>query len=205
MLIDPQSISKRDLYGHMTRLITPRPIAWVATRSRAGGDNLAPFSYFNAVGTAPPTLVFCPANKADGSKKDTLRNIEETGHFVVNVVSHAMGRVMSDTSAEFPPEVSEFAACGLTAIEAARVAAARVAEALAAFECELHAVMVLGAGPGGANLVVGRIVAIHVDDRCLGDDGQVDPARLDTLGRMGGDSYATTRDRLEIPRPIPRH
>ena len=201
MLIDPTEISKRTLYGHMTRLITPRPIAWVSTRSRDGVDNLAPFSYFNAVGTRPPTLMFCPANKADGSKKDTLRNIEASGQFVVNIVSASLGHVMSDTSAEFAAEVSEFEACGLTAAPSLKVDAPRVSEALAAFECELHTAMVLGTGPGGANLVVGRILAIHVDDRCLGEDGQVDPGKLDSLGRMGGDGYATTRDLLNIPRP----
>jgi len=87
VIVEPRKISESQLYGLMTRLIVPRPIAWVSTRSLSGIDNLAPYSYFNAVGTVPPTLMFCPANKADGSKKDTLRNIEETGQFAVNIVS----------------------------------------------------------------------------------------------------------------------
>ncbi|XZE55318.1 flavin reductase family protein [Planctomycetaceae bacterium SH139] len=201
MLIDPTQISKRALYGHMTHLITPRPIAWVSTRSSAGCDNLAPFSYFNAVGTAPPMLMFCPANKADGSKKDTLRNVEQTGQFVVNVVSANLAQPMNASAAEFEAETSEFAACGLTPAASRHVAPPRVAEALAAFECELHTVMLLGSGPAGTNLVLGKILAIHVDDRCLDSAGQVDPQIMDSLGRMGGSAYATTRDRFELPRP----
>jgi flavin reductase (DIM6/NTAB) family NADH-FMN oxidoreductase RutF len=201
MWIQPGEISKRALYGHMTRLITPRPIAWVSTRSTSGVLNLAPFSYFNAVGTHPPTLMFCPANKADGTKKDTLANIERTGQFVVNLVSAGVVQPMSDSSAEFGPEVDEFAECGLTPVDSQHVEVPRVGEALAAMECELHTSMVLGTGPGGANLVVGRILAIYVDDGCLDPRGRVDPAKLDTLGRMGGNLYVTTRDRLEVERP----
>lgn len=201
MLIEPAGISKNALYGWMTRLITPRPIAWVSTRSLEGVDNLAPYSYFNAVGTHPPTLMFCPANRPDGSKKDSLVNIESSGQFVVNLVTADLAAPMNQTSADYRPSESEFDATGLTRVEGVKVRAARVAEAWAAFECSLHTVMILGTGPGGANLVVGRIEAIHVDDRCLGPDGQFDAERFDTIGRMGGPSYAHTRDRFELQRP----
>lgn len=201
MLIDPDAISKLDLYNHMTRLITPRPIAWVSTRSRGGIDNLAPYSYFNAVGTKPPTLMFCPANKMDGTKKDTLVNIEATGQFVVNIVSGAMVLPMNQSSAEYPAEVSEFAAVGLSRARSCRIEVPRVAEAFAAIECDLHSVVILGTGPGGASLVIGRIVAIYIDDRCLDSTGQIDPSILDTVGRMGGPFYASTRERFEVERP----
>lgn len=201
MLIEPSEISKRDLYAYMTRLITPRPIAWVSTRSLAGVNNLAPFSYFNAVGTVPPTVMFCPANRADGSKKDTLANVERTGQFVVNIVSAKLAESMNHSSGDFDSEESEFEACGLTPLSSNFVQVPRVAEALAAIECELHSVMILGTGPGGANMVVGRIVAIHVDERCLDSDGHIDAEVLDTLGRMGGDGYAFTREKIELKRP----
>lgn len=201
MWIEPDRISKRDLYGHMTRLITPRPIAWVSTRSLQGVDNLAPFSYFNAVGTVPPTVMFCPANKADGSKKDTLVNVERTGQFVVNIVSVPVAEAMNQTAGEYDASESEFDHTGLTRQASSKVNVPRVKEALAAIECELHSVVILGTGPGGANMVIGRIVGIHVDDRCLDAVGRIDAEKLDTLGRMGGDAYAMTRERIELARP----
>lgn len=200
MLIEPCHVSKLTLYGHMTRLIMPRPIAWVSTRSVDGVDNLAPYSYFNAVGTDPPTLMFCPANKADGTKKDTLVNIERTGQFVVNLVSASLVGGMNQSSAEYDADVSEFEASGMTRRDSLHVRVPRVAQALASIECQLHSVVLLGHGPGGANLVIGRIVAIHVEDRCLGSDGQIDPEKLDLVGRMGGTAYVHTRDRFEMPR-----
>lgn len=201
MLIEPDKISKRELYEHMTRLITPRPIAWVSTCSLAGINNLAPFSYFNAVGTVPPTVMFCPANKADGSKKDTLNNVERTGQFVVNIVSANLAESMNQSAGEYDAEESEFEGCGLTPVSSNIVAVPRVAEAWAAIECELHSVMILGTGPGGASMVVGRIVALHVEDGCLDPAGQIDPEKLDTLGRMGGDVYVFTREKIEMQRP----
>jgi flavin reductase (DIM6/NTAB) family NADH-FMN oxidoreductase RutF len=201
MLITPESVSKRDLYAYMTRLITPRPIAWVSTRSLAGVDNLAPFSYFNAVGTSPAMLMFCPANRADGSKKDTLINVEQTGEFVVNVVSANLAAAMNQSSGEYDSDESEFDHCGLTREPSSSVAPPRVREATAAFECVLHSVIILGTGAGGANMVIGKIVAIHVADDCLDTSGQIDADRVDSIGRMGGDGYALTRQRMELPRP----
>ena len=201
MLITPESVSKRDLYAYMTRLITPRPIAWVSTRSLTGIDNLAPFSYFNAVGTSPATLMFCPANRADGSKKDTLVNVEQTGEFVVNVVSANLAAAMNQSSGDYDSNESEFDHCRLTREPSNSVAPPRVREAIAAFECVLHSVIILGTGAGGANMVIGKIVAIHLADDCLDASGQIDANQVDSIGRMGGDGYAFTRDRMELPRP----
>ena len=201
MWIEPDKTSKRDLYAAMTRLITPRPIAWVSTRSRQGVDNLAPFSYFNAVGTSPPTVMFCPANKADGSKKDTLLNVEQTGQFVVNIVSANLAEPMNESSAEYEHSESEFDHCGLTRAASRFVQVPRVQQAIAAIECELHSVIILGTGPGGANMVIGRILGIYVSDECFDQEGRIDPTKVDTLGRMGGDSYTLTRELLELTRP----
>ncbi len=201
MEIDPHKTHARDLYQHMVRLITPRPIAWVSSISAAGVTNLAPFSFFNGVGANPPTVVFCPANRRDGSKKDTLRNIEETGDFVVNLVSFDLAEKMNQTAADYERDVSEFSACGLTAIESQRVQPPRVAEAKAHLECQLQLAMQLGTGPAGANLVVGRILLIHINNGLLDADGFADPAKLDHIGRLGGASYARTSDRFDLPRP----
>jgi flavin reductase (DIM6/NTAB) family NADH-FMN oxidoreductase RutF len=183
----------------MLRLITPRPIAWVSTCSADGRLNLAPFSYFNGVGANPPTVVFCPANKRDGTPKDTLLNIEQTGEFVVNVVSAKLTESMHQTSAPYERHVDEFTECGLTPVSSRRVTPPRVAEACAHLECRLMHSMHLGTGPGGANLVIGRIILIHIDDQMLDADGLADPARIDSVGRMGGQSYTRTRDRFDLP------
>ncbi|QDT05287.1 Flavin reductase like domain protein [Rubripirellula lacrimiformis] len=204
MQLDVNDLAVRDLYQWMTRLITPRPIAWVSTVSIDGVANLAPFSFFNGVGANPPTLMFCPANRRDGSPKDTLANIRRTGHFVVNLVTESLTASMNQTAAELDPDDDEFVIADVEKMESTWVASPRVADAAAALECELHSVVTLGTGPGGANLVIGRILGIHVDDRVVADDGFPDPALLDTIGRMGGNGYVRTTDRFEVKRPAPK-
>lgn len=201
MEIDPNTIDPNELYAHMVRLVTPRPIAWVSTLSDDGVPNLAPFSYFNAVGSKPPTLMFCPANRPDGQKKDTLRNIEQNGQFVVNVVSFDLAEKMNQTSGTYEFAIDEFEACGLQPARSVRVRPPRVAEARVHFECQVHSIIHLGTGPGGANMVIGSILLIHVRDDVLNERGRADPARLDTIGRMGGMSYARTTDRFDLKRP----
>lgn len=204
MKVDPATAAARDVYRLMINLITPRPIAWVSTLSPRGISNLAPFSFFNGVAANPPTLVFSVVNHRDGSKKDTVRNIEAGSDFVVNVVSFPARAEMNATSEELPYEESEFQRCGLTPAPAERVQAPRVKEARACFECVLHQIVPVGQGPLAANLIIGRIVLVHVDDGVLDGQGNVDPEALDTIGRMGGDGYALTRDRFRLPRPPSR-
>jgi flavin reductase (DIM6/NTAB) family NADH-FMN oxidoreductase RutF len=199
--IEPSALSALELYQHMTRLIAPRPIAWVSTESVEGRANLAPYSYFTAVGSNPPTLAFCPANRADGTAKDTLANIERTGEFVVNIVSFELSNEMNQSSADYDSHESEFEACGIQATPSLRVRPPRVAEARAHVECRLHSVVKLGTGPGGANLVIGRIVAIHIDDKVLDETGHADPELLDLVARMGGSTYARATDRFDLERP----
>ena len=201
MLIDPAQLTPRDIYQHMVRAITPRPIAWVSTMSPEGVLNLAPYSFFNGVSANPPSIVFSPVNRRDGSKKDTVLNIEATQQFVVNIVPHALGEAMSQTAATFDPDVSEFEECGLTSIASERVKPPRLKESPVQMECELIQIVHVGEGPLAANLIIGRILLMHVADAVLDDDGQIDPAKLDTIGRLGGSSYATTRDRFDLDRP----
>ncbi|MEM7314660.1 MAG: flavin reductase family protein, partial [Planctomycetota bacterium] len=157
MQLDPTQLGVRDFYLHMVRLITPRPIAWVSTISNDGVTNLAPYSFFNGVGANPPSVVFCPVNRRDGSKKDTLLNIEQNGEFVVNIVSFQLAETMNQTSAEYGRDLSEFQACGLTELPSERVKAPRLAESAAQFECTLLQAIQLGTGPAGSNVVIGRI------------------------------------------------
>ena len=189
------------VYQHLIRIIVPRPIAWVSTVSASGTTNLAPFSFFTGVGSRPPSLLFCPANRRDGSPKDTLRNIGEVGDFVVNIVSESLAESMNATSAELPEDESEFDVFGIAAAASVVVRPPRVAEAPVSLECQVMQVLALDDGPGAANIVIGRIVHMHIADRVLDPAGFVAPGLLDAVGRLGGSAYCRTRDAFEMPRP----
>lgn len=201
MQFSPSDVRPAVFYQRMIHAIVPRPIAWVSTISSEGISNVAPFSYFTGVGSRPPSLLFCPANGRDGQPKDTLRNIQATGEFVVNVVSGAVAEAMNQSAGSYPPAESEFDACGLTEAASTCVNAPRVAESPVQFECEKLQIISLGEGPGGANIVIGRVVQMHIDDRVVGAKDLIDPDLLDAVGRMGGLSYCRTADRFDLPRP----
>jgi len=201
MLLDFSNLKPRDAYGWMISTILPRPIAWVSTISVEGKTNLAPFSFFQGVTSNPPTLMFCPVNTREGSKKDTVRNIEQVPEFVVNLVPFALAEKMNDCSALLPYGESEFETFGIAAAPSARVRPPRVAGAPVAFECTLDRFVAIGEGPLAANVVFGRIQLAHVSDAVLGVDGKPDPGKLDLIGRMGGETYARTTERFEIKRP----
>lgn len=199
--LDFSRMSPRDAYAWMIGTITPRPIAWVSTISASGKTNLAPFSFFQGVTARPPTLMFVPVNNRDGVKKDTVRNIEEVPEFVVNLVNFALAEKMNATSAMLPYGESEFEKLGIATTASVRVRPPRVAAAPVAFECALHSIVPIGEGPLAANVIFGRILAAHVSDSVVGADGLPDPAKLDTIGRMGGELYARTTDRFALKRP----
>ncbi len=201
MLLDFTALKPRDAYGWMISTILPRPIAWVSTISPEGKTNLAPFSFFQGVTANPPTLMFCPVNTRDGTKKDTVRNIEAVPEFVVNLVPFALAEQMNASSATLPYGESEFEMFGIAAAKSERVRPPRVAAAPVAFECTLDRWVHVGEGPLAANVVFGRIQLAHVADSILGADGKPDPAKLDLIGRMGGELFARTTDRFELERP----
>uniref|UniRef100_A0A832I0H7 Flavin reductase family protein n=1 Tax=Eiseniibacteriota bacterium TaxID=2212470 RepID=A0A832I0H7_UNCEI len=196
MILDPQQLSPGRMYQWMIGLIVPRPIAWISTRSATGALNLAPFSYFAPITNRPP-LVGVSIQKRGDAPKDTLRNIRDTGEFVVNLVDEPLAERMVHTSGDWPAEVDEFALSGLTPAPCERVAAPRVAESPAAFECRLHREVAFGE----ATFVVGEILLGHVADDRLAD-GRVDPRRLAAVGRLGADGYTVVREVLRIPRPV---
>lgn len=198
MQIDPESENPSRVYATMIRAITPRPIAWVSTISAVGITNLAPFSYFNGICSQPAALMFSPVNKPDGSKKDTVRNIESNGQFVVNLVPYSAAESMFQTAGDYEYETSEFAAVGLTEKPSLRVRPPGVAQSPIQFECELIQIVPIGAGPLAANVIIGKILMMNIADEILDENGKIDPALLDTVGRMGGFSYCRTTDRFEL-------
>ena len=179
----------------MIGLIVPRPIAFVSTVGNGGAFNVAPFSYFNAITNRPP-LVGISINLRAGEPKDTLRNIQETGDFVVNVVSEPLLERVVRTSGDWPRDVDEFQLTGLTPVKSDLVKSPRVGESPASLECRLFRVIELG----DAFFVVGEIVRAHVADDVM-TDGRVDVAKLRPVGRLGGDGYAVVRDVLQHARP----
>jgi flavin reductase (DIM6/NTAB) family NADH-FMN oxidoreductase RutF len=202
--IDPADHPSRQVYKLMTGIIVPRPIALVSTVDAGGAANLAPFSFFCGVGSVPPTLLFCPALHAKDAdsvlRKDTLANVEATGEFVVNVVSEAIAHAANIAAADVPSEVDEFALAGLTPIPSDMVRAPRVAESPAHMECKLLQVIYTSNKPGGGVIVLGEIVRFHVREDLV-DNFRVDADGLDAVGRMAGNTWVRTRDRLELIRP----
>jgi flavin reductase (DIM6/NTAB) family NADH-FMN oxidoreductase RutF len=208
--LNPANCEPRQIYKLMTGIIVPRPIALVSTMDRNGVANLAPFSFFNGVGSVPPTVLFCPSVRAAGPgrpgirpgdiRKDTLRNVEETGEFVVNVVSEAIAAAANAASAEVPPEVDEFVLAGLTPIPSQAIRPPRVAESPAQMECKLLQVIYTSRESGGGVIVLGEVVRFHLRED-LFEDFRVDPAGLDAVGRMAGNTWVRTRDRIELIRP----
>jgi flavin reductase (DIM6/NTAB) family NADH-FMN oxidoreductase RutF len=195
MQIDPARQTGADNYKLLTNLVVPRPIAWITSVSEAGVVNLAPFSFFNAVGSKPLYLVVSIGRRDDGTPKDTARNIESSGEFVVNMVSEDLLRQMNLSAADFPPDQSELTAAGLNAAPSVKVKPPRLNEAQVSLECKLFKSQALGTN----TLYIGEVVMFHVADRLLGPKMHVNG--FAPLGRLGSPSiYCRTTDRFELPR-----
>lgn len=201
MLLDFTQLRPRDAYAWMISTILPRPIAWVSTVSADGKTNLAPFSFFQGVTANPPMLMFVPVNTRDGTKKDTVRNIEAVPEFVVNLVSYDLAEKMNASAAMLPYGESEFEKFGIAAVPSTRIRPPRVGAAPVAFECALERIVTFGEGPLAANVIFGRILLAHVTDAVLGADGRPDPEKLDLIGRLGGEFYTRTREQFSLRRP----
>lgn len=205
MEFHPEALSVGNRYKLLIGAIVPRPIAFVSTVSASGKTNLAPFSFFNGVGSNPMTLLFCPGNRPDGSEKDTLRNckpVEEggTGEFVVNLAVERYARSVAAAAEPLDPDDSEFDLVGLASAQSRVVRPPRVADSPIAFECQTTEVVRTNPGrPGGGNVVLGRVVHVFVRDDLVNDRMHVDADKLAAIGRVGGWGYVTTRDRFEMP------
>jgi len=195
MILDPKTVSPGAFYQFMISVVVPRPIAFVSTMSPEGRLNVAPFSYFNAITNQPP-LLGISINRRGGVPKDTLRNVEQTGEFVVNTVDESLGPRMVQSSGDWPADVDEFQLTGLTPVPSDLVKPPRVGESPINMECRLHRIVELGS----SFFVVGEILRAHVRDEVL-TDGRVDVAKLHPLGRLGGDGYSVVREVIHMPRP----
>ena len=195
MQIDPALQSKADNYKLLTNLVIPRPIAWITSLSPSGIVNLAPFSFFNAVGADPLYVIFSLANNDLGKPKDTANNIQSSGEFVVNMVTEDLFDAMNISAADFPPEVSELDAAGLHHSPSVRIKTPRVAEAQVSLECRLYTTQALGAN----TLFIGEVVMFHVADHLVGPRLHIN--NFSPIGRLGSPSvYCRTSDRFDIPR-----
>jgi flavin reductase (DIM6/NTAB) family NADH-FMN oxidoreductase RutF len=205
MDLDPLSLAPADRYKLLIGAIVPRPIGFVSTISPDGRANLAPFSFFNGVGSNPMTLLFCPANRPDGSEKDSLRNAKPldeggVGEFVVNVASEVYARRVAAAAEPLPYGESEFDLVGLTPMPSVKVRPPRVAESPVCFECRTVQVVRTRAGaPAAGNVVIGEVIHVHLAEGLLNERYHVDADRLAAIGRMGGLWYARTRERFQMP------
>ena len=201
MTLDFENLAPREIYPWLTSVINPRPIAWVSTLSAAGQTNLAPFSFFQGVCASPPTLLFTCVNDRSGRRKDTVLNAEQVPEFVVNVVPYALREPMNASSAPLPHDESEFERFNIATTPSQRVRPPRVAAAPVSFECRVERIVRIGEGPLAGNVVFGTVLCLHVSEAVLGADGQIDPRKLDTIGRLGGDYYCRTTELFTLKRP----
>lgn len=190
-------------HAWLTPLIAPRPIALVSSMSAAGQGNLAPFSFFAMGGQNPQSVAFCPVADRDGNPKDTLRNIRETGEFVINIVSREMAERVNQASAPYAPEVDELDAVGFTRLPSTIVRPPRVAESPAQLECRVFQIVPHGTGPQHGTWVIAEVLVLHVNDGVLGDDGLPDTTKVHPAARMGRQEWAhiTAENMFVLPRP----
>ncbi len=205
MKIYPEEVSLGKLHNTLLGSVGPRPIAFASTIDAEGNRNLSPFSFFNVFSAKPPIAIFSPAKSGrTNTQKDTYHNIKETMEVVINVVSHDIVQQMSLSSTAYEKGVDEFVKSGLTPIPSERVKPFRVKESPVQIECKVREVIELGDEGGSGNLVISEVVLIHIDERILGEDGNIDQQKIDLVGRMGGNYYVRAQgDALfEVPKPI---
>jgi flavin reductase (DIM6/NTAB) family NADH-FMN oxidoreductase RutF len=189
--IDPTQIATKDLHQYILAAVAPRPIAFASTISKDGIPNLAPYSFFNAFSSNPPILIFSSNRRvANNTTKDTLKNVEDTGEVVINVVSHNISRQMALASIEYGPEVDEFKKAGFTPLPSERIKPFRVAESPVQMECVVDKILPLGDDGGAGNLIFCKIVMMHIAEEILNDNGRINPHKIDLMGRMGRFYYA---------------
>ncbi|MET9541606.1 flavin reductase family protein [Streptomyces sp. NPDC006553] len=188
--IDPELSDRTSFYRLLTATVVPRPIAWVSTSSADGTDNLAPHSFFTIASVTPPVVQFTSVGR-----KDSLRNVEETGEFVVNLAPEGLFEQINATATDFPRGVSEFDACGVEREPSLRVKPPRVAASPVALECELHSTLRIG----DSTVVFGRVVHAAIDESVL-HDGHPEMALMRPLTRLGKNEWGTLGGIKEIAR-----
>ena len=204
-IIDPKQLSTAQFHSYLLGAVAPRPIAFASTIDLNGKINLSPFSFFNVFGTNPPVLIFSPSRRVrDNTTKHSLENVKEVPEVVINIVNHDMVEQMSLASTEYEKGVNEFIKSGLTEEASLLVKPPRVKEAPVAFECKVMDIIPVGDGGGSANLVICEVILMHIREEILDENEQIDPHKLDSVARMGGNWYcrASGTSLFEIPKPI---
>lgn len=193
----PTGLETRDSYRLLSSVVVPRPIAFVSTVNKNGVPNAAPYCFFMGVTPTPPTIAFSVIRRGD-QKKDTIRNIESSRDFVINLVDENLAQAMNMASGSYPPDMSEFDVTGLTQVASEIVSAPRIGESPVHLECKLRTIVELGDIP--ASLVIGEVVCYHVRESLL-VDGIVDVKKLHAIGRLGESVYVKTTDLFDMIRP----
>ncbi len=201
---DPETLETRDLHKLLLSAVAPRPIAFASTIDSKGNVNLSPFSYFNVFSSNPPILIFSPSRRVrDNTTKHTLQNADETREVVINMVDYSIVEQMSKSSNEYAKGVNEFTKTGLTEVNSLKVKPPRVLESPVSFECVVDNIISLGDNGGAGQLVIAKVVHIHVKNELLDSNNQIDPTKLDLVARLGGDWYSrlTKESMFTITKP----
>ncbi|MHA7130969.1 flavin reductase family protein [Algoriphagus namhaensis] len=201
----PEVSKTAEFHALLQGSVAPRPIAFASTVDKEGKVNLSPFSFFNLFSTNPPIVIFSPSRRVrDNTTKHTLENVLEVPEVVIHVVSFDLVEQMSLASTEYPKGVNEFEKAGLTAVASEKVKPPRVKEAQIAMECRVNEVKALGDQGGAGNLVICEVLALHVSETVLDQDGTINPDKLDAVARLGGNWYSrASGDALfQIPKPL---
>ena len=201
---DPNNLLIKDLHKLLLTAVAPRPIAFASTIDSRGNVNLSPFSYFNVFSSNPPILIFSPSRRVrDNSTKHTLQNSDETREVVINMVDYSIVEQMSDSSKDYPKGVNEFNETGLTEVKSLKVKPPRVLESPVSFECVVDNIISLGENGGAGQLVIAKVVHIHVNSDLIDRNGEVDPTKVDLVARLGGDWYSrvTKESMFTISKP----
>jgi flavin reductase (DIM6/NTAB) family NADH-FMN oxidoreductase RutF len=199
MRFETAKLTPQENYKLLIGGILPRPIAWVSSISADGDVNLAPFSFFTVASANPPILCFNPMYDQDAQAKDTLRNIREQGEFVINTVSASHLEVMNKSCHNLPRDTDEFEYGGIIKAQSDFVKPPRVADAVVSYECKLNQIVDLGERAMSGHLILGDVLAIHVDDDAV-FDGKINSDKLDAIARMSGADYSLTRDKIRLSR-----
>jgi flavin reductase (DIM6/NTAB) family NADH-FMN oxidoreductase RutF len=206
MFVDPRTATNLNR-AIFNAIVAPRPIGWISTQSAEGHVNLAPFSHFNIVSTAPPVILFSCNTRADRTEKDTLANVRATHEFVFNLATFELREAVNKTSTPVTFDVDEFELAGLQKAPSVNVRPPRVAASPANLECRvLHIVEIMPEQPGdtSSNVVFGRVVGLHIRDEYVTSTGRFDTARARPLTRLGGIQYAPPGEIFEMPAPFRR-
>ena len=202
--IDPAKLETKEIHKILLSSVAPRPIAFASTIDSKGNVNLSPFSYFNVFSSNPPILIFSPSRRVrDNTTKHTLENAKETKEVVINIVNHSIVEQMSKSSREYDKGVNEFIETGLTQVESLKVKPPRVLESPISFECTVDNIVSLGESGGAGQLIIVKVVQIHINKNYLDSQGNIDSEKLDLVARMGGDWYTRVdkESMFKIPKP----